>query len=75
MTAEIIPADVDRGEFRITDQMMSDAGAVSMGAFEFLLREEARHRHLDLRIELEAQTKDVIVRWRPGATESSGGTE
>jgi len=66
MSADIIPTG-DRGQFRITDQMMYEAGAVSMGAFEVLLHEEARRRGLDLRVELEVETQDVIVQWRPGS--------
>jgi hypothetical protein len=65
MAAEIIPAE-ERGEFRLTDQMLMEAGAASLAAFEILLCEEAYRRGLDLRIDEDMRTGDLIVRWRPG---------
>lgn len=67
MSVDIIPAALDRGEFRITDQMLYETGAVSLAAFETLIREEAHRRGLDLLMLREDTTQDVIVRWRPGA--------
>jgi hypothetical protein len=66
MSADIIPAELDRGEFRITDQMMYETGTVSLQAFETLIREEAYRRGLDLLMLVDDSTRDVIVRWRPG---------
>lgn len=70
MSVDIIPAALDRGEFRITDQMLYETGDVSLAAFETLIREEARRRDLDLLMLREDTTQDVIVRWRPRAADA-----
>ena len=61
---ELIPAG-DRGEFRITNRMMFDAGVVTMEAFFDLLGAEAQRRNLDIWMAEELPSRDVIVRWRP----------
>lgn len=64
MSVDIVPPG-DSGEFRITDQMMFEAGAATMEAFDVLLREEARRRGLDIEMWLEQSSRDIIIRWRP----------
>lgn len=64
MSVDIIPAG-ERGQFRITDQMLFENDAVSLAAFEVLLREEAARRGLYLEVAEDIATRDWIVRWRP----------
>ena len=65
MGADVIPAG-DQGEFRITDKMMFEADAATLEAFQILLEAEAQRRNLELRLERDMRTNDVLVRWRPG---------
>jgi hypothetical protein len=62
--ADIIPAG-DRGSFTITDAQLVEAGATTMGAFEVLVREEARRRGLDLSVSENVLDRSITVAWRP----------
>jgi hypothetical protein len=64
MATDVIPAG-DRGEYRITDQMLYETGATTWAAFEVLLKEEARARGLDVEMLIERPSRDVIIRWAP----------
>ena len=63
MSAEIIPPG-DNGSFTITDRMLMENDAVSIGAFEILLYEEAYRRGLNLTVAQDQRTFDIIVTWR-----------
>jgi hypothetical protein len=63
---DIIPAG-DRGQRLISREELTANDAVTLAAFEVLVREEAQRRGLLLESAEDFSTGGLWIRWRPGA--------
>lgn len=65
MSGYIIPVDQNHGTARIRHERMAQEDARTLAAFEAFMLDQARARGLQVNVEEDLPSGDLIVRWRP----------